>query len=537
MPKQTTPTSRLRYKRQILNEKKRQYERLRAELPHRYGYKWYAWAWAFYNSRNRMDLLCAANQITKSSSLIRRHIERATNKELWKELWPDRNGVANIPRQFWYLYPSRDFATSEFQTKWVQEFMPRAGKYDFTRGKERCVHPVYGWEAIYDKKQIVAIQWASGLMTYFKTYSQDVHSLQGSSVHEIDCDEEMPEELYDEIKSRLRATQGYFAMVFTATRNQLMWLLAIEGKGAMEKFPDAFKQQITMYDCRFYMDGSPGRWHDEKEIELAKRECKSEAEVQRRIYGKFVADKGRKYPAFDVTQHFCEPFEIPKDYHFIGGIDYGTGGKQGHPSAMGIVAVAPDFKSGYVCEGWRGDGIETSSGDVLTKFFEVRGSRRLMMQVVDPNAKDLRMIADRMGESFIPAENSHEIGESVVNTLFKNGMLKIFDTEELQKLGTELLTVMHDVPKRRCKDDFIDGALRYPCAMIPWDWTAIRKEEMEKAAQAVAAPAVEHLTPEQKQMAREIDERRGEHGRKPRKTDGENWEELDAEIEFWNEHY
>lgn len=523
----TTQASIARHK---LGIKREEFERLRRELPHRYGFKWYQWAWNFYTSTNSMDLITAANQISKSSTMIRRHIERATNKSLWEKLWPDRLGVPNIPRQFWYLYPSKDVATIEFQLKWVPEFMPKKGKVILEKGKEKCEDPIYGWEVGYEKKKIYSIDWASGITSYFKTYAQDVHTLQTGSVHEIDCDEELPEELFDELMFRLEATDGYFGSVFTATRNQLMWLLAMEGKGSMEKFPSAFKQQISMYDCRFYMDGSPGAYHDEEKIERAKAKCGSEAQIQRRVYGKFVAEKGRKYPTFDPTKHYVKPFTVPKDYHLFGGCDPGSGGKSGHPTGIGIIAVTPDFKKGYVIDGWRGDDVETTAGDALAKFIEIRGRRRLTWQVGDQAVPDFFKIAERQGETFIKAEKSHEIGEGVVNTLFKNDMLCIFDTPELQKLGTELLTLMKSTPKRLAKDDFIDGAVRYPAALIPWDWTAIETKEEVKDG-----PKQREIT-EEEHIAREIDRRRGKFV-KNKDTESSSWAELDREIEFWNDQY
>lgn len=522
-------------KKAAIAKKKRELERLRYELPHRYGFKWYKWAWDYYNSTNRMTLLCAANQISKSSTAIRRHVERATNKELWSKLWPDKNGIPNIPRQFWYLYPSAQISSVEFQHKWIPEFMPKMGKVSLERGKEKCEHPVYGWKANYDKKMIYSIDWASGITTYFKTYAQNVHTLQSSSPHVVDCDEELPESLYDELMFRLTNTEGYFGMVFTATRNQLMWLLAMEGKGDMEKFPDAFKQQVTMYDCRFYMDGSPGAYHDEKKIQAAIDKCKDEAEVQRRVFGKFVADKGRKYPKFDPKKHYVKPFEIPKDWHFYGGVDPGSGGKSGHPTGMGILAVNPDFTKGYVIDGWRGDKIETTSGDALIRFLDLRGNRRLVWQVGDQAAVDFFRIAERMGESFIKAEKSHEIGEQVVNTLFANDALFIFDKPELQSLGHELLTLMSTTHKRDAKDDFIDGALRYPCALIPWDWTNI--EKVEKKEEPIEHGQRKKWT-DKEWAAWEIEQRRGDLGNPKKRHDkNDSWEEFDQECDFWNDQY
>ena len=73
---------------------------LREDLPHLYGWKFYPWSREFFESRNKMNLLCAANQIGKSSIAIRKNIEWACNKKLWPELWDTE------PKQFWYFYPS-----------------------------------------------------------------------------------------------------------------------------------------------------------------------------------------------------------------------------------------------------------------------------------------------------------------------------------------------------------------------------------------------------------------------------------------------
>ncbi len=252
-------------------------EKLRTGLPHLYGWKWYHWSKMFFESRNRMKLLCAANQITKSSTQIRQCIEWAGNKSLWGELWKRE------PRVFWYLYPDKPTATAEFDNKWVPDFLPR---------NEFIDHPTYGWRIIRgEKRQVDYIEFKSGVRVYFKTYAQDVKNLQSGTVHAIFCDEELPEELYSELMARLFDTDGFFSMVFTATLNQDFWRLAIEGEGEMEKFPDAFKQQISMRDCITFNDGSPGAYNEEK-IRRIEATCKNEQERKRRVDGKFITVSG-----------------------------------------------------------------------------------------------------------------------------------------------------------------------------------------------------------------------------------------------------
>lgn len=498
-------------------------EKLTYELPHIYKFKWYKWAKAFYDSRNRINMLTAANQISKSTTLQRKDTEWLTNKKLWPELWPANPEV----RQFWYLYPSKDVATAEFHTKILLDVMPKVGKVVLEKGKEKCEDSVYGWQANYFRKQIYSIDWASGVTQFYKSYTQDVHTLQTGTVHKVSCDEELPEELFQELMFRLEGTDGYFDIVFTATRNQLFWLLCMEAIGTpQEKLPQAFKQTISMYDCQVYTDGTPGRYHDTTKIDEAKARCKNDQEVQRRVYGRFISDTGRKYPQFDPVRHFVKPFPIPSGWMFYGGIDPGSGGTN-HPTGLGILAVNPDMTKGYVIDGWRGDNVETTAGDSLAKFIEVRGNRKLLWQVFDQTDKDFYHIAMRQGEPFIKAEKSHELGESIVNTLFKNDMLFIFDLPELAKLGTELMTLMSATPKQRAKDDFIDGALRYPCVLIPWDWSAIKTKTYEDGTPLVK----EVILNERDEYARSMRNRGNRH------SGEESWQDLDAEIEFWNELY
>ena len=200
-------------------------------LPHRYAWKWYTWARTFFESRNKQNFLCAANQISKSSTQIRKCIDWATNVELWSELW-DRP-----PTLFWYLYPDRKVATAEFELKWEKEFLPR-GEF-----KE---HERYGWRKVYERGAIDYIEFNTGVRVYFKSYGQDVQNLQTGTVYAIFCDEELPEDLYGELDARLNASGGYFHMVFTATLGQDFWRRCMEPEEGDEVvFPAAHKQTVS----------------------------------------------------------------------------------------------------------------------------------------------------------------------------------------------------------------------------------------------------------------------------------------------------
>lgn len=450
-------------KLQLLEAKRK----LQEGLPHLYAYPWYTWAKQFFDSTNKVNLLCAGNQISKSSSQIRKCVEWATNTKKWENLWRHK------PRQFWYMYPSIKQVRIEFETKWVQ-FLP-TGEY-----KE---HPQHGWKAVWKNGELVAIKFNSGVNVYFKVYSQSVTVLQSATVDAIFADEEMPEELYPELMMRLTASNGYFHMVFTATLGQEFWRKAIEPKEYEEEvLPEAAKWQVGMYDCQFYDDGTLTQWTDDH-IQMIKSRCGSQEEILKRVYGRFIMERtGKKYHQFDLKRHVTTPIPVPDDWIIYEGVDIGSGSagarKDGHPSAICFTAVNPTHTRGRVILGWRGDAQKTTAGDVLNKHFELKKQLRkeTYLQFYDGASADFKTIADSQNEPFIPAEKNHETGEQIVNTLFKNDMLTIDDTDVLRLLAIELTQLDKGTPKNKSKDDFAD-AFRYSLTKIPWDWSVIKGDK------------------------------------------------------------
>lgn len=465
---------------------------LKRGLPHLHGYKWYQWAWDFFDSRNKQNFLCAANQISKSSTQIRKCIDWATDKSKWEELW---HGYPP-PNQFWYLYPTQPQATIEFEKKWKQ-FLPK---------DEYKNHPEYGWVEEYKKDEIFAIHFNTGVSVYFKSYKQGGTALQTGTVYAVFLDEECPEELWDELNLRVQAVDGYVHMVFTATLGQEFWRKVIEPKDAdEEKFPGAWKRQVSMYNCQFYQDGTPSHWTDQR-INRVIASCKSTAEVQRRVFGKFVKDSGLKYPQFDVKRHMKEWHPIPKTWNWYVGIDIGAGGTdtEAHPSAIVFVAVRPDYQAGRVAAVWRGDGIRTTASDVYQKYLEMKTELGVepVGKYYDWGSVEFGEIAIRKGAGFVGADKSHDRGETIINVLFRNDMLLIYERGESGKLAGELASVTVDGPKRKKKDDACDG-LRYAVTKIPWDWSVVGNMEEVSTEPSKAAG----LSPEQA-MAKEIEERR-----------------------------
>lgn len=501
-----------------------QYERLKAAealnsqreqmLPHLYAYGWYRWALTVFHSTRKVTLLTAGNQLSKSSTQIRKLIHWATETELWPKLWDE------TPTLFWYLYPSQAVINQECLTKWEPKFLPRGPMKDDAK---------YGWKWIKDGQNYKGISFNSGLIMLFKAYSQRAEVLQTASVYYMACDEELDVDLYDELMFRTAATKGYFSMVFTATKGQDFWRRAMEPrKGEEETLKDALKLTVSAYDCLEYVDGRKSPitldW-----IAHMRSLCKNETEVQKRIYGRFIKAEGRMYPAFDMVQHIKSAHHIPKDWLVYAGVDIGSGGVEedesgskkapAHPSAIVYVGVNPKFTEGRVFIGWRGDGIKTIAGDVFDKYQKTVADNKLSVTqaAYDYGAADFGTIAQRNGVHFTKAIKKREDGIGIVNSLFSKGMLYIYDSPELMKLANELATLDTFTDKRHAKDDFCD-ALRYAVIQIPWDFT--QAEELKEK--------------EESEYERQLRERREHYDGKTQGPDDEesNWG-IEEELDEW----
>jgi len=439
-------------------------KKFREELPHLYSQKHYTWSRRFFESVDRMVLLLCGNQIGKSSTQIKKHIHWATANNMWKKWWN------STPRQFWYLYPSLNVATAEFETKWVPEFMPRGDMKN---------HPQYGWNIVYKQRQVQYIQWNSGVRSYFHAYSKGASVMQSASVHRVDTDEELPEHLYQELSFRLAAVEGYFGMVFTATLGQDLWYRAMERIGKKnEAFVNAKKIRATAYDCLEYEDGDTNTPWTIAKIKQLKATCATENEVNKRVYGRFVMDDGLVLSEFRKSKNVVKAYEIPKDWYIYTGVDVGGGGKS-HKGGIAFVAVKPDFTKGALFRGWKGNAQEvTAASDILRIYREKRGDLIPVQQKYDWASKDFHTYASRLGETFIPAEKGVELGRTTMNTLFKLKMFDIFDIEELDPFVQEAQTLtLNDVEgraKRSANDDLYD-ATRYAITDIPWDYTIAAK--------------------------------------------------------------
>ncbi len=365
----------------------------------------------------------------------------------------------------------------------------------------------------------------------------DVYCLQVEEDHNFfvngvcvkNCDEELPEHLWEEINFRRNATDGLFSMVFTATLAQEFWRKCMEPHANENVvMPEAWKRQVTLFDCMYFEDKTPSHWTTEK-INRTIAMCRSEAEVLKRVYGRFVQDSGLKYSAFNRSVNVITPFaEIPPNWLHFCGIDLGAGGSENHPSTITFIAIRPDYKYGVVYRHWRGDKEATTMSDVANQFIKMAEYTQFSGCFYDYHSKEFKLVTDRMGMTFMPADKGHDVGEQIINTLFKNKMLSIYSIPEMEPLIGEIMSLLISTDKRQAKDDSIDS-MRYGVTRIPWDWSHVGV----KIDQADLTPRIKRTPNEQVDMERE----RGRQKALANGNKNDFNESIEKELDEWASYY
>lgn len=449
---------------------------LRDGLGYRYAHKFYKFQREFIESRNKMNLLVAANQLGKSSANIIRCCEHAfSTDEERTRLWGNKFNVKKDTLLIWYFYPDFMTATTAFATTW-QKYLP-SGLYL----TDERLRDQYGWKAHYgSEKKISHITFRKGIIQ-FKAYGQSSLNLQAASCYETFCDEELPYEHYPEIRSRMNYTDGYFNMVFTATLGQKEWYDAMEKQGdADEMFPNARKWNVSLWDCMVYEDGSPSIWSKDRIIAVS-NQYGTEDEVEKRVNGRFIVDKQALVFSAFRNDNIIKPFEIPKEWEIYCGIDIGSGGKN-HKSAIVFTAIRPDHKYGVVVDLWREDINPTTPEDVLKKFREMRSKfKNTVFSFYDYAATDFeKLIFNEEVEMLYRATKNPEEGIGIINSLMKNNMLQFFNTGDVPKIFQEFRLVRTKQPKNKRRDDACDG-LRYSISKIDFDFSDVKSDELISA--------------------------------------------------------
>jgi hypothetical protein len=321
--------------------------------------------------------------------------------------------------------------------------------------------------------------------------------MQAMSIDFVGCDEEVPLGHWDELMVRTSARaglgSGLVATVFTATLGQQYLFETMERQGeADERFPKAFKRQVSLYDCLVYADGTPSQIFTKERIENDIIPMYStENEIKRRVWGRFVKDSGLLYAEFNESLN-TEPFngELIRDWQVYVGIDYGSGGVQGHPSSIVFVAVDADYFRARVFHAWKSERVSngyvrTTQADVLVKYQELKKALNIEPHsFYDWAATDLGILALRDGINMMPANKNVEHGVGLINSLMRSQQLIIFTgpgSGDTSHLIQELNTIDKGTAKKNRKDDCADG-LRYALSNCPMRITrSVKEARPEKA--------------------------------------------------------
>ena len=392
------------------------------ELPHLYGFKFFNWSREFWESTNRHTFLTCSNQSGKSIISIRKAIKLCTDVNLWKQVFP-----MGKPTFGFYFYPSLKLATREFETKWVPKLLPRGSmKKD----------PKFGWEEEYKDGEIYTIHFNIGTKIIFMSTAMRPADLQASSPDFVMIDEEMPQALWGEVSARTMATKGPISMVCTPTLGEELWRQVFESN----RMPNAKIIRATMYDTIAYEDGSPGL-RTVEEIEDFKAKLPTQRDIDIRVYGKFAKADGLVYPEFNPDRIVVPGLSEALSWPVYCGIDIGSGG-HAHPAAISFIAVRPDFRIGRLVKFWIGNQSETTTSiDILRRYQAMKQGLTVVQTFYDYNSREFGLQAMNAGEVVMPAEKSHEAGESTLNTLFKHEMLLIEQGPHTSRLEEEFLTL------------------------------------------------------------------------------------------------
>ncbi len=379
------------------------------------AHKLYKWQLEFFYSALRISLLVAANQIGKSSIQIIKALNLAMRPELWSRYFKRRR-----PRMFLYYMPDSKTMDVEFEEKWIKTYLPT---------EEIKNHPQWGWKVEYDKptkrEGVRSLTFnGTGITIYFRYYSQLPSRLQAVTADLVLLDEECPKDHWDELMVRSQ-TFGMVSMVFTATigSDYLFQAMMLQGS-KRELFPDAWKKMISLYDCIHYADGTPSGIYTKERIEKEIIPTySSQAEIDKRVFGKFVKTEGLLYQEFAEERNTCS-YVVNRDWRWVAGLDFGSGGKWGHPSAICFCQVSPCYSMARVVRTFHSGQQKFTQGDLLEKYKAL--SKGLEIEAYyDWSASDLGELAAREGVMLLKAQKSHEIGIPLLNVLFKNNQLLI----------------------------------------------------------------------------------------------------------------
>ena len=168
-----------------------------------------------------------------------------------------------------------------------------------------------------------------------KTYDQGFQKWMGTSKHFVWLDEESPQKIYTEALTRLLDVNGILINSFTPLLGRTDVVNRL-----LEGGPGIFVKTVTWNDAP-HLDP----------VEKARLEqVYPEWEREARTKGMPMMGEGAVFPISD-EDIMCEPFEIPRHYYRISGIDFGI--HQDHPASGVWLAWDKDADVVYLTDSYK----------------------------------------------------------------------------------------------------------------------------------------------------------------------------------------
>lgn len=210
---------------------------------------------------------------------------------------------------------------------------------DFVNGHEKIIIPEISrwcpigqlrggsWYTAFDKLERV-IHFANGSFIELMSYDQDLVKFAGTSRHFIHCDEEPPQDIYNENAARLIDTAGDFWATMTPL-DGMTWVYDVlyePAIGGDNPLIDVITVEMTENpyiqegEAQLYLDGLDD---DEKKA---------------RGKGEFIQLGGLIYKLFNPDTHIVDDFIPPLDWLWVASLDHGWN----NPTAWLFHGVNPE---------------------------------------------------------------------------------------------------------------------------------------------------------------------------------------------------
>lgn len=339
-------------------------------------------------------------------------------------LYPDWWGGKRFTKPITMLAGSESY---ELTRDGVQRLLigPPANEEDWGTGyiPKTCIVAQTRRSGVSNALDSVTVKHVSGgnSTLLFKAYEQGRGKWQANTVDYVWFDEEPPEDVYFEGITRTNATQGLIAVTFTPLKG----MSSVVARFLLEDSDDRAVINMTIEDALHYTP--------EQRAQIIKSYPPHEREA--RTKGIPSLGSGRIFPVAE-EDILCEPFDIPKSWVQINGIDFGWD----HPFAAARHAWDRDNDVFYVIGSYRqreaspiihaaaikpwGDWIPVSwphdglqhdkgSGEQLAKQYRDQG---------------LNLLHERA--TFEDGTNGVEAGVSEMLQMMQTGRWKVFNNQQ-----------------------------------------------------------------------------------------------------------